>query len=66
MHICRKIAETVCGVMDMQEEIPKEFLELPLDGRRTWYDPVEWTLCLLGDEEMVFPVRGDLRMGRML
>ena len=65
MHICRKTAETVCGVMAMTEELPKEFLELPLDGRRTWYDPVDWALCLM-EEEMVFPIRGDLRMERML
>ena len=51
--------------MDMTEELPKEFLELPLDGRRTWYDPVDWALCLM-EEEMVFPIRGDLRMERML
>ena len=52
--------------MDMKEEIPKEFMELPLDGRRLWYDPIDWTLCLVGDEELVFPIRGDLRMERIL
>ena len=53
-----KNAETVCGVMDMTEEIPKEFLTLSLDGKRM--------LCSAGEEEQVLFVPERLHMERIL
>ena len=68
MHICCKNAETVCGVMDMTEEIPKEFLTLSLDGKRMhWpFDPVDLMLCSAGEEEQVLFVPDRLHVERIL
>ena len=54
--------------MDMTEEIPKEFLVLPLSGGRIYWpvDPVDLMLCSAGEEEQALFIPDHLHMEGIL